>query len=62
MLLATVVVAPSKTNAGSSPAGTAMAIGLVPSLGSRPKVGTILDCTAVEQVPIIPCGNASIAW
>ena len=39
-----------------------MAMGLVPSRGSAPKVGTTDGGQLVIQTPIISCSSASIAW
>jgi hypothetical protein len=56
--IAAVLVAMSKTNGGLHPAGAAKANGLVPNIGSAPKVGTITGWnTLLTDRPIRPrCG------
>jgi len=54
-------VAASNTKGGSFKAGTAMAMGLVPSLGSAPKVGSTEGGQLVMQMPIMSCSKAIMA-
>ena len=62
MFWATELVAASKTKGASLRAGTATAMGLVPSRGSAPKVGTMRGGALVMQTPIMSCSRASMAW
>ena len=55
------LVAASNTKGGSFKAGTAMAMGLVPSLGSAPKVGSTEGGQLVMQMPIMSCFKAIMA-
>ena len=61
LLPAMAEVAASKRNGGLFLAGAAIAIGLVPNLGSAPNVGSTLIPPAVAVMPIISSLAASIA-
>ena len=62
LLPATVLVAASNTKGASLRDGTAMAMGLVPSRGSAPKVGTTDGGQLVMHTPIMSCSSAIMAW
>ena len=62
LLTATTLVAMSSTNGGSFMAGTATAMGLVPSRGSAPNVGSTCGGAADMQTPTMSCGSAIMAW
>ncbi len=51
----------SSTYGGSSAAGIATAIGLVPAVFSRPKVGTTRRVELVVHQPIMSCSSAIMA-
>ena len=62
LLPAMVVVAASKSTGASLRAGAAMEMGLLPSLGSAAKVGSIpTPAVAVEHIPTMSSLAASMA-
>ena len=59
---ATVLVLTSHTNGRSSPVGAATAIGFVPSMRSRPNVGTTHGDAFVATMPIMPASAIRSAY